>query len=292
MPSERLPVRATAEPAAHPSVSRFLLQANAVGRRHSELRTPYLRRGLCSLLMAAAWREYQEQVAAFFRDLGLTAETDATVTGTRTHHDVDVLVEASVRGVPIRWIVECKHWQRRVSKLTVMGLRTIVTDTGADRGFVMNEKGYQKGALEAATSTNVQLTSLADLRETCKYDLAMAAVEQLCRRARLCRWRYWELDKDVRIAHGLRGDFDPTAYSGDRTVRAIEASGLAAIFHGFPVVYDELLSAMPSHLGLPNEKSPASIVVDAPEPLVELLGRKVVELEALLDTAEASVRKV
>jgi hypothetical protein len=36
------------------------------------------------------WREYQEDVAAFFRSLGLEAETDVTLQGVRTSHDLDV----------------------------------------------------------------------------------------------------------------------------------------------------------------------------------------------------------
>jgi hypothetical protein len=61
------------------------------------------------------------------------------------------------------WLVECKAWSSAVPKEKVFALRTIVEDTGADRGFVMAEKGYQSGALEAARLTNVMLTSRADL---------------------------------------------------------------------------------------------------------------------------------
>ena len=42
--------------------------------------------------MTKAWEDYQEEVAVFFRSLGLNASTDVKVQGVRTTHDVDVLV--------------------------------------------------------------------------------------------------------------------------------------------------------------------------------------------------------
>src|SRR3979409_1054615 len=95
----------------------------------------------------AEWSEYQEEVAQFFRELGLTAETDATIEGVRTRHKIDVLVRRKHPGIALTWLVECKHWKSPVSKEKVFTLRSIVEDTGSDRGFIMAEGGYQTGAL-------------------------------------------------------------------------------------------------------------------------------------------------
>lgn len=96
----------------------------------------------------SAWNRYQEEVASFFRSLGLEAETNATVQGIRTSHDIDVLVCSSHVGFDLIWIVECKHWGKRVSKLHVLALREIVADVGADRGILMAESGFQQGPLK------------------------------------------------------------------------------------------------------------------------------------------------
>lgn len=112
--------------------------------------------------MATTWRDYQEEAASFFRSLGLDATADASVQGVRTTHDVDVLVKAQYVGFEVIWIVECKHWKSRVSKLHVMALREIVSDIGADRGILLSESGFQIGALEAASLTNVQLQRPTD----------------------------------------------------------------------------------------------------------------------------------
>ena len=116
--------------------------------------------------MAANWQEYQEEVAAFFRSLGLEAETNVTVKGVRTTHDIDVLVKSRHVGFTVVWIIECKHWKRRVTKLHVLALREIVADLGADRGILLSEGGFQSGAIEAAALTNVHVNSLVNLGET------------------------------------------------------------------------------------------------------------------------------
>lgn len=107
-----------------------------------------------------SWSEYQEEVADFFRALGLTADTNVTVVGVRTSHDIDVRVSAHFAGVDLLWVVECKQWKRRVTKNHVLALHTIIQEIGADRGFMMAENGYQAGAVEAAASSNITLTSL------------------------------------------------------------------------------------------------------------------------------------
>ena len=62
--------------------------------------------------MADSWQEYQEEVATFFRSLGLEAMTNLTVQGVRTTHDIDVFVKSHHVGFVVVWIIECKHVDR------------------------------------------------------------------------------------------------------------------------------------------------------------------------------------
>jgi hypothetical protein len=48
--------------------------------------------------VAPGWSGYQEEVAGFFRSLGLSATTNATIEGVRTSHDVDVVVRSKHAG--------------------------------------------------------------------------------------------------------------------------------------------------------------------------------------------------
>jgi hypothetical protein len=200
-------------------------------------------------VVVAAWNEYQEAVAAFFRELGLQAETNTQVDGTRTKHDVDVVVRSNHAGFQVLWLVECKWWASRVPKEKVLALRSIVHDVGADRGFIMAEEGYQKGALEAAHLTNVQLTSIKDLRETHGYELGMSQVSLLQQRVDDCSRRYWALPKTHRIDFGLREDVGEFGYSGARVIQAANASLSAAFRDPFPIIYNEIQATLSAFSG-------------------------------------------
>ena len=112
----------------------------------------------------APWRQYQERTASLFRSLGYKADVEAKLNGARARHVIDVLVTLTIGGVEIRWIVECKHWRKRVSKLHTVALAEIVKDVGADRAFLLSEFGFQSGAISAARYTNISLTSLEELK--------------------------------------------------------------------------------------------------------------------------------
>lgn len=233
--------------------------------------------------MATDWKDYQEEAAEFFRTLGLNASTDVSLQGVRTSHDVDVLVEIDVAGFPVKWVVECKHWKSRVGRLHVMGLREIVNDLGADRGIILCEKGFQRGAVEAANLTNVRVSSLAELSETSRDTIASYRLNELFDRIGICRDRYWELPKELRIDQGLRpGLGDEIHYSGARVVDFAEKF-LGFAFRGaFPIMidaYDSLLLGRP----VPDTVHNAEEVLSILDPLITELEEKIGAAEAIAE---------
>lgn len=115
----------------------------------------------------ADWREYQQEVAAFFRRQECNAEVEARIKGVRAEHVIDVYVCFSRLGVGFSWVVECKLWNTRVTKEKVLALKSIVEDVGAEKGFIFCEKGFQSGARDAARGTNITLiTSLEEFERT------------------------------------------------------------------------------------------------------------------------------
>jgi hypothetical protein len=193
--------------------------------------------------------KYQQDVSRFFGDLGMEALVDQTVRGVRTSHDVDVLVRGSYVGFDITWVVECKAWQSRIPKEKVLALRQIVDDVGADRGFIMAESGHQSGALEAALVSIVTLTSIADLTERLRYDLAMTKLAKLEHRADEARERYWALGKYVRIDAGLRPEVGEAGYSGNHVIAGVDQVLREVRLRGFPVIYDPVTATLASHGG-------------------------------------------
>jgi restriction system protein len=190
--------------------------------------------------MAHTWREYQNEVAAFFTKLRLDAQTNVTVQGVRTSHNIDVFVRSQHVGFTVTWIIECKHWKKRVTKLHVLALREIVADLGADRGILLSEGGFQSGAVEAANLTNVHVDSLATLQTKAEAEVISMRLRELFDRVENCRRRYWDIPKSIRIDRGLRPDTGAYGYSGDHVV-ALASELLTKAFRGvFPVEVESL----------------------------------------------------
>ncbi len=230
--------------------------------------------------MASDWNEYQEEAAEFFRSLGLEANTNVTLKGVRTTHDVDVLVKSCHAGFEVTWIVECKHWNSRVSKLHVLALREIVTDTGSDRGILLAEKGFQRGAAEAAALTNVHLTSLAETRREAIAEVSRMRLTELYDRVEVCRGRYWSIPKSARIDHGLRTDVFESGYSGAGVVSLAEDM----LRKGFRGIYPFETDRMWRHAApaRPEQVNSADALLTLLEPMIaELEGKLVACLKAI-----------
>lgn len=111
----------------------------------------------------AEWYQFQESICSHFKSIGARAETNVSIQGVRTKHDIDILVRTKFLGQDMLWVVEAKKWKSKINKLQVLGLRTIINDIGADKGFIISEMGFQSGAIEAAFNSNIKLMSLNQL---------------------------------------------------------------------------------------------------------------------------------
>jgi restriction system protein len=229
------------------------------------------------------WADYQERAADFFRSIGLDAKTNVSLKGVRTSHDIDVVVSSEHVGFDLLWVVECKHWNAPVSKLHVLALREIVSDLGADRGILLAESGYQRGALEAANLTNVQLTSIAELMVTAGKALGMAQLRIIQERIDQCRVRYWNLDKETRIDRGLRPDVGRIGYSAVSMMTAAEAVINSAFRGNFPIVIRDRHVSMSVSFDAPQLLS-----AETPRDLADHLKPLIADLEMRLDAAYAA----
>src|SRR5262245_18978288 len=233
------------------------------------------------------WAAYQEEAAEFFRSIGLEANTNVTLKGVRTSHDIDVVVRSNHVGFNLLWLVECKHWKTSVSKLHILALREIVADLGADRGILLAESGYQRGALEAAQLTNVQLTSIAELAVTASRALGMAQLRIIQERLDKCRIRYWDLDKETRIDYGLRPDVGaPTGYRATVVMDAVEAVLNTAFRTEFPIVIRDRRTLMDIKFFYPELSS-----ANTPSDLIERIEPLITDLEIRLDTTYAALEQ-
>ena len=51
------------------------------------------------------WFQFQEEICAYFESIGAIAETNVTIQGVRTSHDIDVLVKTKFLGEDLIWMV-------------------------------------------------------------------------------------------------------------------------------------------------------------------------------------------
>ena len=226
--------------------------------------------------MTTDWYDYQEEAAALFRSMGLEATTNVAVKGVRTSHDVDVVVKSHHAGFDVTWLVECKQWKSAVSKLHVLALREIVADTGADRGILLCEAGFQSGAIEAANLTNVQVTSLENVRSTAGGDVAAMRLRELYDRVEACRVKYWDIPKSERIAQGIRDGVGEWGYSG---ARALEICG-ELITRAFRGVYPFGPDSLQALVQFGKDRQ-----FQSPEELISTILTMVEELEGKLAKA-------
>jgi hypothetical protein len=131
------------------------------------------------LALPQDWQQYQEDAAAFFRSLGFAAEVNHAIKGVRSNHQIDVYVAFEKWGMRHTWIVECKKHARPVTKADVETLKTIVSEVGASLGFLLSESGFQSGAIDAASKTNIILSSLTNLRTQSRDDVLRETLRSL-----------------------------------------------------------------------------------------------------------------
>jgi hypothetical protein len=187
------------------------------------------------------WYNFQEELCKYFISLGLNAKTNVTAKGVRTEHDIDVLVKSKFIGHDIKWIVEAKHWSKKISKLHVLALRTIVDDIGADKGFIISKLGFQKGAKEAAENSNILLLTFEELKAASKNYVEDEIMAQCEERIALTKARYWSHSKDVRIDYKLRHDYLPDQYSIPFVLQATDWAINQAKNREYPVNLDTYL---------------------------------------------------
>ncbi|KVV03109.1 MULTISPECIES: restriction endonuclease [unclassified Pseudomonas] len=200
------------------------------------------------------WYQFQEDICSYFRSIGASAETNATVQGVRTSHDVDVLIKTKYLGEDLVWIVEAKQWKSRVNKLQVLALRTIAEDIGVDRAFIISEAGFQSGAYEAAENTNVKLKTYEELKTDTRHLVESEIIKTYKKRLELIETRYWSHSKSIRKKYGLRGeiwDF-PVNFSGMTLLQTAQDAIFAAEANEYPINLETFLAEKQGDLTATN----------------------------------------
>ncbi len=228
------------------------------------------------------WYKFQEEIKKVFLKLGCDAETNVRVQGVRTFHDIDILVNSKFVGQKIKWVIEAKYWNTKVSKLHVLALRQIVDDIGADKGFIISEKGFQKGAIEAATNSNISLQTFDDLLKISNETFQTEILKTYSRRLNYILNRYFSHSKDTRIKYELRED--PYVFKRKFSVYVLLLAIRDAIVYGIKNEYPiEIETYLTEKYGDPN--------ISNFYQLINWLNSNIIEIEEKILKAEVEMQK-
>lgn len=112
-----------------------------------------------------SWQDLQNKVASFFQEMGYHTTTPKIIElAARGRKEIDVYIEDPRASVNQVMLVECKFWTRSVSQDTVHSMHTIMHGSGANTGFIISKAGFQRGAYEAASNTNIHLLTWEELQ--------------------------------------------------------------------------------------------------------------------------------
>lgn len=111
------------------------------------------------------WRDLQDKVKQIFEEMEFATEKTKTVKTARGKYELDVHAIDSKNFPESVHIAECKYWNSRVPKGEVSSFVNIVSNYGANFGYVISKKGYQSGAFDVIKNTNIKLLNWIEFQE-------------------------------------------------------------------------------------------------------------------------------
>jgi hypothetical protein len=115
----------------------------------------------------STWKELQNLSAAVLIDCDFNVEIEKTIQTVRGSAEIDVYAEKET-SFAAKVLCECKYWESDVPQGVVHGFRTVINDSGANYGYIISKRGFQKGAFEAAEKTSIEILTWDEFLERFK----------------------------------------------------------------------------------------------------------------------------
>jgi restriction system protein len=103
------------------------------------------------------WKDLQEKVYFIFHCIGLLAEKEKVAETPRGTTILDVFAIDPKSIDKVKYVVECKNWNKKVPQSIIHSFMTVMSETGSNIGYIISKKGFQKGAIKYTKSTNIKL---------------------------------------------------------------------------------------------------------------------------------------
>ncbi len=95
-------------------------------------------------------------------------------------HQIDVLTSQSDSTTTAKTAIECKYWNKKVSKDAVMKLSSIIQDSDIDKGIIVSKSGFTKDAYNFAKHYNIDIVELREFdknrKESVSKQLEIASI--------------------------------------------------------------------------------------------------------------------
>lgn len=111
------------------------------------------------------WQELQTRVASVLSDIGYSCEIEKDIDTVRGKVNIDVYAENNSIQPKQIILSECKYWTTNVPKSVVHSFRTVVTDFGANFGYIISKAGFQSGSFDAVYKSNISLLTWNEFQE-------------------------------------------------------------------------------------------------------------------------------
>lgn len=111
------------------------------------------------------WQELQFETARILAECGFAVEVEKVIETARGKVEIDVYGQERVQGRLFTTLCECKHWKVAVPQAVIHGFRTVVSDFGANKGYIISLAGFQSGAFSAAELTNIELVTWGEFQD-------------------------------------------------------------------------------------------------------------------------------
>ncbi|QFY44025.1 restriction endonuclease [Candidatus Methylospira mobilis] len=95
------------------------------------------------------WQALQTEVGKLLTERGFAVEVEKTMASARGEIEIDVYAVENVRRRRYSIACECKHWQRPIPQTVVHAFRTVVSEIGANVGYIISMAGFQSGSFRA-----------------------------------------------------------------------------------------------------------------------------------------------
>lgn len=114
------------------------------------------------------WKSLQFNASKLLQECGYNTVVEKLITTVRGNIEVDIYVENNTIIPKSTYLIECKYWENPLPQSVIHAFRTVVSDYGANHGFIISKVGFQKGSFAATKNTNIELLTWEEFLELFK----------------------------------------------------------------------------------------------------------------------------